>query len=115
VRIRHYGYLASRRRGELVPLSQQLLAAAPVSTPARIPTSPEPLSLWTCPICGGPMVLIERLTARQIALRSPPLTKAACYVHAPSSPDSAPRTKATTCPSLALLSPHPSTPLLSRF
>src|SRR5712691_8797562 len=66
-------HLASRRRGELVPLSQQLLAAAPVSTPARIPTSPEPLSLWICPICGGPMVLIERLTARQIALRSPPL------------------------------------------
>ena len=78
VRIRHYGYLASRRRGELVPLSQQLLAAAaPVSTPARIPTSPEPVALWLCPICGGPMVLIERLTARQIALRSPPLTKVA--------------------------------------
>ena len=78
VRIRHYGYLASRRRGELVPLSQQLLAAAaPVSTPARIPTSPQPVALWLCPICGGPMVLIERLTARQIALRSPPLTKVA--------------------------------------
>ena len=40
VRIRHYGYLARRRRGELVSLSQQLLAAAAlVSTPARIPTS----------------------------------------------------------------------------
>ena len=75
VRIRHYGYLASRRRGALVPFSRQLLAAASVSTPARISPSPETVALWICPICGGPMVLIERLTARQIALRSPPLTK----------------------------------------
>ena len=63
VRIRHFGFLASRRRGSLVPLSKQLLADAPVSIPACTTTSPEPVSLWTCPICGGPMVLIERLTA----------------------------------------------------
>jgi hypothetical protein len=72
VRIRHFGFLASRRRGALIPLSKQLLADAPVSTPVWTTISPEPVSLWTCPICGGPMVLIERLTARQIALRSPP-------------------------------------------
>lgn len=72
VRIRHFGFLASRRRGSLVPLSKQLLADASVSIPACTTTSPEPVSLWTCPICGGPMVLIERLTARQLALRSPP-------------------------------------------
>jgi hypothetical protein len=77
VRIRHYGYLASRCRGALVPLSQQLLAATPVATPAHISPSPEPAALWICPICGGPMVLIERLTARQIALRSPPHTRVA--------------------------------------
>jgi hypothetical protein len=76
VRIRHFGFLASRRRGALVPLSKQLLADVPVSMPAYTATSPEVVS-WTCPICGGPMILIERLTARQIALRSPPLTKIA--------------------------------------
>jgi transposase len=27
-----------------------------------------------CPECGGPMVVIERLTAAQIQLRSPPMT-----------------------------------------
>ena len=72
VRIRHFGFLASRRHGALVPLSKQLLADVPISIPACATTSPEALSSWTCPICGGPMILIERLTARQIALRSPP-------------------------------------------
>jgi hypothetical protein len=28
--------------------------------------------LWLCPKCGGPMVVIERLTAAEIQLRSPP-------------------------------------------
>jgi hypothetical protein len=27
---------------------------------------------WTCPKCGGLMVVVERLTAAQIRLRSPP-------------------------------------------
>jgi len=78
VRIRHFGFLASRRRSALVPLCKQLLADAPAPIPTVNPTaSPEPAPLWGCPICGGPMVLVERLTARQLALRSPPLTKVA--------------------------------------
>jgi hypothetical protein len=28
--------------------------------------------LWLCPQCGGPMVVIERLTAAQLQLRAPP-------------------------------------------
>jgi transposase len=28
--------------------------------------------LWLCPHCGGPMVVIERLTAAQLQLRAPP-------------------------------------------
>src|ERR1022692_345630 len=28
--------------------------------------------LWLCPKCGGPMMVIERLTAAEIQLRSPP-------------------------------------------
>jgi hypothetical protein len=76
VRIRHFGFLASRRRGALVPLCQQLL---PTDTPATLSSLPahsdtpcQPSPLWTCPLCRGPMVLIERLTAVQIKLRSPP-------------------------------------------
>jgi hypothetical protein len=73
VRIRHFGFLASRRRGALVPLCKQLLAdAAPAPTPSHASAPSEPVQLWTCPLCGGPMIVIERLTACQMAIRSPP-------------------------------------------
>jgi hypothetical protein len=76
VRIRHFGVLASRRRGELVPLCKLLLLTAASGTPhplsVRSDTRCPPAPLWTCPQCGGPMVVIERLTAGQIQLRSPP-------------------------------------------
>jgi D-proline reductase (dithiol) PrdB len=32
-----------------------------------------PPPLWTCPQCGGPMVLIERLNPIELRLRSPPV------------------------------------------
>ncbi len=79
VRIRHYGFLASRRRGAAVPLCKQLLSHAPpvaTSLPLAQPHS-QPIPLWLCPLCGGSMVLIERLTAREVKLRSPPQAKAA--------------------------------------
>jgi hypothetical protein len=75
VRIRHYGFLASRRRGALLPLCKQMLAAAvspPHSAPAHSTSHYQTAPLWTCPRCGGSMVLVERLTAVQIRLRSPP-------------------------------------------
>ena len=77
VRIRHFGFLASRRRGALVPLCKQLLASLPAATPAPLSVPAQPSPLWTCPLCGGPMILIERLTARQITLRAPPLAEVA--------------------------------------
>jgi hypothetical protein len=40
--------------------------------PAHSDTPCQPAPLWTCPLCGSPMVLIERLTAVQIKLRPPP-------------------------------------------
>src|SRR5215471_786045 len=73
VRIRHFGFLASRRRGVLLPLCQQVLSAEPEIRPlpsGKTQTGPTPL--WTCPLCGGFMVVIERLTAAQLRLRSPP-------------------------------------------
>ncbi len=73
VRIRHFGFLANRRRATFLPLCLQLLGALqpshtePEASPAQ-EASPLPL----CPQCGGRMVVIERLTAAQIQLRSPP-------------------------------------------
>ncbi len=76
VRIRHYGFLSSRHRRELVPLCKKLLSdAVPASTPTGAPISTEPVPMWICPLCGGPMVVIDRLTAGQITLRSPPQAK----------------------------------------
>jgi hypothetical protein len=74
VRIRHFGFLANRRRTTLLPLCFQLLGAAPLPSQIEVEASPaqEPSPLWLCPKCGGRMVVIERLTATQIQLRSPP-------------------------------------------
>src|ERR1700687_2537048 len=71
VRIRTYGFLASRKRATLLPLCFHLLGSAP---PAEqdISSSKAPSDLWLCPKCGGPMMVIERLTAAEIQLRSPP-------------------------------------------
>lgn len=70
VRIRYFGLFAHRRRKELMPLCLELLGASvqPSSAPADVVDRP----LWTCPVCGGPMKVIERLTPLQVRLRAPP-------------------------------------------
>jgi len=74
VRIRNFGFLANRRRTTLLPLGFQLLGAAQQPhTEQEASTANESSPLWLCPQCGGPMVVIERLTAAQIQLRSPPV------------------------------------------
>src|SRR5882724_4346787 len=70
VRIRNFGFLANRKRATALPLCFQLLGATP-RTKQEISTA-SPSDLWTCPRCGGPMVVIERFTAAEIQLRSPP-------------------------------------------
>jgi Putative transposase/Transposase zinc-binding domain len=73
VRIRHFGFLANRRRAALLPLCFQLLGAVPQpQVEQRASAVKEPRPLWLCPQCGGPMVVIERLSAAQLQLRSPP-------------------------------------------
>jgi hypothetical protein len=69
VRIRFFGFLANRRRATLLPLCRQLLPAQLPSS-SGCPASPQPAPSWSCPLCGGPMVIIERLTAKQIGLRA---------------------------------------------
>jgi hypothetical protein len=73
VRIRHFGFLANRRRATLLPLCLQALGSVqPQQTKPEASAAKQPSPLWLCPKCGGTMVVIERLTAAQIQLRSPP-------------------------------------------
>ncbi len=75
VRIRNFGFLAHRRRATLLPPCFQLLGAPPdVQADKDVSSSND---LWRCPKCGGPMVVLERFTAAEIQLRSPPLLTAA--------------------------------------
>jgi len=67
-RIRYFGLLANRRRGQLLSLCRTLLCR---SLPAReTPTTPLASStehaIWQCPRCQGSMQILERLTALQI-------------------------------------------------
>jgi Putative transposase len=76
VRIRHFGFFAHRRRAALLPLCFQLLASAERPAPAAtaVPKRDSGGALWQCPLCGGAMILVERLSPVQARLRSPPLT-----------------------------------------
>jgi hypothetical protein len=73
VRIRYFGLLAHRRRKELLPVCVQLLEASvpPTSAAVAVSDAPNP-AMWTCPVCGGPMQVIERLTPLRLRLRAPP-------------------------------------------
>ena len=73
VRIRNFGYLANRRRSALLPLCFKVLGTHPPDVMSQTSTQKEPRPLWSCPKCGGSMVVIERLFASQTQLRSPPL------------------------------------------
>jgi hypothetical protein len=75
VRIRNFGFLANRRRSTLLPLCFQSLGAAQeLQADQQTFCSND---LWHCPQCGAPMVVVERLTAAEIQLRSPPKLTAA--------------------------------------
>ena len=72
VRIRHFGFLASRRRAHLLPLCFAALDSAAAQAETATSTAQDISPNWFCPKCGGPMAIVERLTAAQIQLRSPP-------------------------------------------
>ena len=61
-RIRYFGWLANRRRRELLPLCRRLLAVAPPPVEAN----PVATAVWQCPACGSPMRVLEFLTTAQI-------------------------------------------------
>jgi hypothetical protein len=62
VRIRSFGFLSNRQRTASLTLCRQLLAVADVPAPAAKTCE----TAWRCPHCGGPMVVVERLTAAQL-------------------------------------------------
>jgi hypothetical protein len=69
VRIRFCGFLANRRRGELLPVCRQLLQVA--SLPQNSTASDTSArGAWLCPQCGGAMVLTEKLSSQQMLRRS---------------------------------------------
>src|SRR5271156_3222974 len=76
VRIRNFGFLANRRRATFLPLCFLLLGST-LQTEQDASGTKDSTDLWLCPKCAGPMVVVERLTAAQIQLRSPPLVTAA--------------------------------------
>jgi hypothetical protein len=75
MRIRNFGFLANRRRASLLPLCFRLLtgsAILAVRTTSLTPDQPRSSTYWNCPVCGGTMHVVERLSAAQLLLRSPP-------------------------------------------
>ena len=64
-RIRYFGWMANRRRRELLPVCRALLGAMPPAETIATPSAPE-TAVWQCPHCQGPMRVVERLTAKQI-------------------------------------------------
>ena len=77
VRIRNFGFLTNRRRATTLPLGFQLLGAAPEPQAEQEVSTARPSDTWFCPKCGGSMVVVERFTAAEIQLRSPPVLTAA--------------------------------------
>ena len=68
VRIRYVGLLAARCRTAALAQCRRALAVTP-DPPAVADPTPTRVA-WPCPRCGGPMRIVERFTARQLALRA---------------------------------------------
>jgi hypothetical protein len=70
VRIRHFGFLSAPRRRKSIALCRQLLVQVIPRPRSPTQTAMPPTATWPCPCCGGAMIILEKLTARQIHLRS---------------------------------------------
>jgi hypothetical protein len=72
VRIRSFGFLANRHRADLLTLCRRILGSPPQPSPppgesaAASVTQSAANPLWRCPQCGGPMAVIDRLSAQQL-------------------------------------------------
>ena len=72
VRIRHFGLFSNRRRKVSLDVCRRLLAE--LGAPEIAPSKPvESSNFWSCPECGGVMVIVERLAPAEIWIRPPPM------------------------------------------
>ena len=71
VRIRYFGIMANAHRKPLLVLCREFLSRfrQPADTAISEPSAPTTNSTWTCPSCGGPMKVLQRLSALEIGLR----------------------------------------------
>ena len=71
VRIRYFGTMANSHRKPLLELCRGFLSPfqQPSDNAMPEPSAPRTNPTWTCPGCGGPMKVLQRLSALQIALR----------------------------------------------
>jgi len=63
VRIRHFGLFANRRRGDMLSRCRDLLSV-------HCANDPDTTTHLPCPVCAGPMFIIERLTSSQLYFQS---------------------------------------------
>jgi hypothetical protein len=65
VRIRHFGWMANRCRGERVALCRALLAAEAAQPVTETPSAAAPSR--QCPFCGGVVEVIEMIIPRDLS------------------------------------------------
>ena len=70
VRIRHFGFLACRRRRTTLPLCSSCWVRHKKRLARQVSSTEDTPDLYRCPKCGGPMKVIEGLTAAEIQLVS---------------------------------------------
>jgi hypothetical protein len=68
VRIRYFGFMAARSRTHDLAQCRQALTGQPVPASVEPRVAATRTRTWPCPRCGGPMRVIERLTASQLFL-----------------------------------------------
>jgi hypothetical protein len=71
VRIRFFGFLTNRRRTDDLACCRRALASLAAQAPTTTAAEPRAASAsWPCPRCGGAMIVVERLAARQVYERA---------------------------------------------
>ena len=70
VRIRYFGFLASRSRTRGLASLSSDARCRPTTTGRTARHRPTPRASWPCPRCGAPMRIVERLTARQLFIHA---------------------------------------------
>jgi hypothetical protein len=70
VRIRFFGFLANRRRKNLLPLCHQLLLMTSSCSLPSLQPKVCSRAVWQCPHCGGSMLLMQRFTAAELRSQS---------------------------------------------